>query len=314
MEKHTAAITVDQLRKSYKKVNVLKGVSFSVEKGSIFALLGSNGAGKTTTINILTTLLKADGGKAIIDGNDVAKDADNVRQHISLTGQFAAVDDILTGRENLELICDLRHVTNSKQTTNKLLKQFDLEDAADRRVGTYSGGMRRRLDIAMSLVGNPSIIFFDEPTTGLDPQSRNSMWETIKSLADNGTTIFLTTQYLEEADQLADKICILNKGKIVAQGTPAQLKKLLPHGQVELKFQSQTQLNAAVKLFEHNEKARDDETLQLAVTTNGTVAELTQLLNNLESAQIEVAEFAQKAPTLDDVFLKIINDSKGEKS
>ncbi len=314
MEKYTAAITVDQLRKSYKKVDVLKGVSFSVEKGSIFALLGSNGAGKTTTINILTTLLNADSGTAIVDGSDVAKDATNVRKHISLTGQFAAVDDILTGRENLEMIGDLRHVANPAETAAKLLDQFDLQDAADRRVATYSGGMRRRLDIAMSLIGSPSIIFFDEPTTGLDPQSRNSMWETIKSLADNGTTIFLTTQYLEEADQLADKIAILNKGKIVAEGTPAALKKLLPHGQVELKFQNEKQLAAAIKLLTSYQTTQDEESLSLAVTTDGTVAQLTQLLTKLESAHIEVTEFTQKAPTLDDVFLKIVNDNKEKKS
>jgi ABC-2 type transport system ATP-binding protein len=314
MEKYTAAITVDQLRKSYKKVDVLKGVSFSVEKGSIFALLGSNGAGKTTTINILTTLLNADSGTAIVDGSDVAKDATNVRKHISLTGQFAAVDDILTGRENLEMIGDLRHVANPAETAAKLLDQFDLQDAADRRVATYSGGMRRRLDIAMSLIGSPSIIFFDEPTTGLDPQSRNSMWETIKSLADNGTTIFLTTQYLEEADQLADKIAILNKGKIVAEGTPAALKKLLPHGQVELKFQNEKQLAAAIKLLVSYQTTQNEESLSLAVTTDGTVAQLTQLLTKLESAHIEVTEFAQKAPTLDDVFLKIVNDNKEKKS
>jgi ABC-2 type transport system ATP-binding protein len=313
METQTA-ISVDNLRKSYKKVDVLKGVSFSVKRGSIFALLGANGAGKTTTINILTTLLGADHGTAIVDGNDVLKHPETVRGRISLTGQFAAVDDILTGRENLELICDLRHVKQPAAVVSNLLKQFDLEDAADRRVGTYSGGMRRRLDIAMSLIGNPSIIFFDEPTTGLDPQSRNSMWDTIKSLAEQGTTIFLTTQYLEEADQLADKICILNHGKIVAEGTPAELKKLLPHGQVELKFQHESQLDAAVKLLANYETTRDDEALSLAVTSDGTVTALTALLTKLERASVEVAEFAQKAPTLDDVFLKIINENKEKKS
>jgi ABC-2 type transport system ATP-binding protein len=313
MEKNTAAIEVRNLKKSFKKVEVLKGVSFTVGRGSIFALLGSNGAGKTTMINILTTLLRADGGNAVVDGHDVAISAEKVRKHISLTGQFAAVDDILTGRENLELIGDLRHVTSSKATASKLLKQFELEEAADRKTSTYSGGMRRRLDIAMSLIGNPSIIFFDEPTTGLDPQSRNGMWETIKALADSGTTVFLTTQYLEEADQLADKICILNQGKIVAEGTPAELKKLLPHGQVELKFQSQRELDAASKLLTQYETARNDESITLAVTTNGKVAELTRLLTKLENAGVEVIEFAQKAPSLDDVFLKIVNESKEKK-
>lgn len=310
MSEYEAAITVRNLKKSYKKVAVLNDVSFTVERGSIFALLGSNGAGKTTTINILTTLLKADGGTAVVDNHDTAKNPETIRTRISLTGQFAAVDDILSGRENLELIANLRHVKNPKETAGALLQQFDLTAAADRRVGTYSGGMRRRLDIAMSLIGSPSIIFFDEPTTGLDPQSRSDMWETIKSLAQNGTTIFLTTQYLEEADQLADKICILNKGSIVAEGTPSQLKRLLPHGQVELKFQSEKQLDSAAKLLKTHKITRSDETLSIAVSTNGRVAELTKLLTTLEAANIEVSEFAQKAPSLDDVFLKVINDSK----
>jgi ABC-2 type transport system ATP-binding protein len=307
------AITAEGLRKSFKKVEVLGDVSFDVEKGSIFALLGSNGAGKTTTINILTTLMKSDGGTAVVDGSDVSKYPEAVRRHISLTGQFAAVDDVLTGRENLELIGDLRHVKDSKNTAKELLKQFDLEDAADRRVLTYSGGMRRRLDIAMSLIGDPSIIFFDEPTTGLDPQSRNGMWETIKSLADNGTTIFLTTQYLEEADLLADKIAILNKGRIVAEGTPQTLKKLLPHGQVELKFNSQDMLNAAVKLLGNYKITKDDEALSLTIMGDGSVKQLTGLLTKLENAKVEVAEFSQKAPSLDDVFLKVVNENKEKK-
>jgi ABC-2 type transport system ATP-binding protein len=313
MDKNQAAITVSHLKKSYKKVNVLQDVSFTVKKGSIFALLGANGAGKTTTINILTTLLHSDSGTTTVDGYDTVKQAKDVRNHISLTGQFAAVDDILTARENLELIGDLRHVDNPKQTAETLLKKFDLDDAADRRVLTFSGGMRRRLDIAMSLIGNPSIIFFDEPTTGLDPQSRNGMWDTIKSLADSGTTIFLTTQYLEEADILADKIAILNKGKIVAEGTAAELKKLLPHGQVELKFQSENHFNAAIKLLKDLETTPDKASLSLAVSTNGSVAQLTQLLTTLERAGVEVAEFAQKPPTLDDVFFKVISDNKETK-
>lgn len=313
MNENQAAITVRQLKKSYKKVNVLQDVSFTVKKGSVFALLGANGAGKTTTINILTTLLNADSGTAIVDGYDTATQAKDVRNHISLTGQFAAVDDVLTARENLELIGDLRHVSNSKKTANDLLKRFDLDEAADRRVATFSGGMRRRLDIAMSLIGDPSIIFFDEPTTGLDPQSRNGMWDTIKSLAEGGTTIFLTTQYLEEADVLADKIAILNKGKIVAEGTAAELKKLLPHGQVELKFRSEEHLNAAAKLLKDFKAAPESSSLTLSVTTNGTVAQLTRLLTALENAHIDVAEFAQKAPTLDDVFFKVINENKEEK-
>lgn len=313
MSKHEAAVAATDLKKSYKKVDVLRGVSFTVQKGSIFALLGSNGAGKTTTINILTTLLNTNSGTATIDGYSTVKQAQDVRNRISLTGQFAAVDDILTARENLELIGDLRHVADSTKIAQDLLKKFDLEDAADRRVQTFSGGMRRRLDIAMSLIGNPSIIFFDEPTTGLDPQSRNDMWETIKSLSASGTTIFLTTQYLEEADQLADKIAILHNGTIVAEGTAAELKKLLPHGQIELKFQSEEQLKSAEKLLKSYKAVQDSSALSMTITTDGSVAGLTRLLTTLEQANIDVAEFAQKAPSLDDVFLKIVNENKEKK-
>ncbi len=227
------AIQVKGLQKSYKKLHVLKGVDFEVEKGSIFALLGSNGAGKTTIVKILTTLLKQDGGTATVNGFDVAAKPDNVRQSISLTGQFAAVDEILTGRENLIMIARLRHLKNPRQVADDLLNRFGLTDAADRRVSTYSGGMRRRLDIAMSLVGKPQIIFLDEPTTGLDPEARIEVWKTVKELADNGTTVFLTTQYLDEAEQLADQIAILHEGRIIANGTLAELKKLFPPAKVE---------------------------------------------------------------------------------
>jgi len=227
------AIQVKELQKSYKNLPVLKGVDFEVERGSVFALLGSNGAGKTTIIKILTTLLKQDGGTAAVNGFDVASKPDSVRQSISLTGQFAAVDEILTGRENLIMIARLRHLENSGQVADELLKRFGLTDAADRRVSTYSGGMRRRLDIAMSLVGKPQIIFLDEPTTGLDPEARLEVWKTVKELANNGTTVFLTTQYLDEAEQLADRIAILHEGKIIANGTLADLKKLFPPAKVE---------------------------------------------------------------------------------
>lgn len=308
MEKNNTAITVGNLKKSYKKVDVLKGVSFSVEKGTIFALLGANGAGKTTTINILTTLLNADSGMATVNGFDSNKQAGKVRESINLTGQFAAVDDILTARENLLLIGDLRHVKDSVRTADDLLKQFNLVDAADRRVGTFSGGMRRRLDIAMSLIGNPSIIFFDEPTTGLDPQSRTMMWKQIKELAKNGTTIFLTTQYLDEADQLADKIAILAGGKIVAEGTASELKKILPQGQIELRFSEKEQLDKAEKLLARFEPIRDDQSLSLTLNTNGSVSGVAKLFTQIEQAGIEVAEFSQKTPTLDDAFLKIINE------
>jgi ABC-2 type transport system ATP-binding protein len=227
------SIQVKGLQKSYKKLHVLKGVDFEVEKGSIFALLGSNGAGKTTMIKILTTLLKADSGTATVNGFDVAAKPDSVRQSISLTGQFAAVDEILTGRENLILIARLRHLKAPHQITDELLIHFSLTEAADRRVATYSGGMRRRLDIAMSLVGRPQVIFLDEPTTGLDPEGRLEVWKVVKELAEGGTTVFLTTQNLEEAEQLADRIAILHGGKIIANGTLADLKKLFPPAKVE---------------------------------------------------------------------------------
>jgi ABC-2 type transport system ATP-binding protein len=227
------AIQVNGLQKSYQKLHVLKGVDFEVKKGSVFALLGSNGAGKTTIIKILSTLLKQDSGIATVNGFDVAEKPDNVRQSISLTGQFAAVDEILTGRENLILIARLRHLKNPLPVAEELLSRFGLTDAADRRVSTYSGGMRRRLDIAMSLVGKPQLIFLDEPTTGLDPEARLEVWKTVKELANNGTTVFLTTQYLDEAEQLADRIAILHDGKIIANGTLADLKKLFPPAKVE---------------------------------------------------------------------------------
>src|SRR5512144_780834 len=227
------AIQVKGLQKSYAELRVLRGVDFEVEKGCIFALLGSNGAGKTTIIKILTTLLKQDGGTATVNGFDVAAKPDDVRQSISLTGQFAAVDEILTGRENLIMIARLRHLHDPRQVADDLLKRFGLIDAADRRVSTYSGGMRRRLDIAMSLVGKPQVIFLDEPTTGLDPEARLEVWKTVKELANNGTTVFLTTQYLDEAEQLANQIAILHEGKIIANGTLADLKKLFPPTKVE---------------------------------------------------------------------------------
>jgi ABC-2 type transport system ATP-binding protein len=227
------AIQVKGLQKSYKKLQVLKGVDFEVEKGSIFALLGSNGAGKTTIVKILTTLLKPDGGNAFVNGFDVVSKDDSVRQSISLTGQFAAVDEILTGRENVIMIARLRHLQNPRQLADDLLKRFGLTDAADRRVSTYSGGMRRKLDIAMSLVGKPQLIFLDEPTAGLDPETRIEFWQIVKELADGGTTVFLTTQYLDEAEQLADQIAILHEGRIIANGTLADLKKLFPPAKVE---------------------------------------------------------------------------------
>jgi ABC-2 type transport system ATP-binding protein len=227
------AIRVQGLEKSYQKLRVLRGVDFDVVRGSIFALLGSNGAGKTTVVKILSTLLKSDAGTATVDGFDVAKNPGNVRESISLTGQFAAVDEILTGRENLMLMARLRHLKGAGQIADDLLARFQLTDAADRRASTYSGGMRRRLDIAMSLIGSPPVIFLDEPTSGLDPQSRVEVWNTVKELAGQGTTVLLTTQYLDEAEHLADRIAILHGGRIIANGTLAELKQLLPPAKIE---------------------------------------------------------------------------------
>jgi len=234
MEEQNLAIRVHGLHKSYQKLNVLKGVDFTVASGSVFALLGSNGAGKTTIVRILSTLLKPDGGTASVSGFDVLSEPARVRESISLTGQFAAVDEILTGRENLVMIAKLRRVRNPRQVADDLLARFGLADAAGRRVATYSGGMRRRLDIAMSLIGEPSIIFLDEPTTGLDPEARIAVWQEIQNLADRGTTVFLTTQHLEEAEKLASRIAILHQGTIIVSGTLAELRKLLPPPKAEL--------------------------------------------------------------------------------
>lgn len=304
------AIVVSQLTKGFKNNPVLKGVDFTVESGTIFALLGSNGAGKTTTINILTTLLKADGGTATVNGFDVAEQPDKVRQSISLTGQFAAVDDVLTGRENLELIGDLRHVNDRGQTATELLAKFDLTEAADRRVATFSGGMRRRLDIAMSLIGDSPVVFLDEPTTGLDPEARNEMWQTIKTLAHHGTTIFLTTQYLDEADELADTIALLHKGTIVASGTARELKKLVPSGLVELTFQSQQQLKAATSALDNQYSVTQNGDLTLTVVVGEHVAGLAELFIRLRDAQIEPVDFSQRVPTLDDVFFKLTSENQ----
>ncbi len=298
------AIEASGLKKSYKNVAVLKGVTFKVGKGTVFALLGSNGSGKTTTINILTTLIKSDSGAAAVNGFDVARQPGKVRNQISLTGQFAAVDSRLTARENLKLIGDLRHVKDPAGTAAKLLEKFGLSDAADRSVTTFSGGMRRRLDIAMSLIGNPSVIFLDEPTTGFDPEARNEMWRTIRSLADDGTTVFLTTQYLEEADRLADKIAVLHQGKIVATGTADELKKLVPGGFIELTFDNSKDFEKAAHILEKHLASKEDG-LKLVVTTDGSVAEVAGVFTALRDARIEPAEFSQKTVTLDDVFLKI---------
>jgi ABC-2 type transport system ATP-binding protein len=312
MDEITDAIEVRNLAKGYKGVPVLHDVSFTVERGTVFALLGANGSGKTTTINILTTLISADGGSASVAGFDVTEQPSDVREQISLTGQFAAVDDVLTARENLVLMGQLRHVADPRQIAADLLDKFDLTEAADRPVLTFSGGMRRRLDIAMSLVGDAPVIFFDEPTTGLDPQSRADMWLTIRHLVDNGTTIFLTTQYLDEADRLADQIAILHGGRIVASGTPDELKATVPTGFVELEFSDQGQLAAAQRaLGERHEVSQVDS--KLMVATTGSVAEMADMFIRLKDSGIEPTGFSRQLPTLDDVFFKILDENKEDR-
>ncbi len=273
-------IDVSGLKKSYKANHVLKDVSFTVRKGSVFALLGSNGAGKTTVVKILSTLMKPDSGKATINGFDVVRQGYYVRECISLTGQFTAVDEVLTGRENLNLIGQLKRLNDVKNKVNEWLAFFHLQDAADSKVSTYSGGMRRRLDIAMSLMGKPQIIFLDEPTTGLDPQNRIAMWDLVKELAAGGTTVFLTTQYLEEAEYLADYIAILHGGKILAEGTPQYLKTIMPQRGAQLNFQSEEQASEAMALLNEN--------------------------------GITIDSFEQKLPSLEEVFLAL-TDEKGGK-
>lgn len=304
-------IKVTSLEKSFKNLNVLKGIDFAVTKGSVFALLGSNGAGKTTTVNLLSTRMKPDDGNATICGFDTVRQSDKVREHISLTGQYAAVDELLTGRENLCMIGALRHLPDKNKRVDELLASFHLIDAANRQVSTYSGGMRRRLDLAMGLLGNPSVIFLDEPTTGLDPQSRLSMWKIIKSLADSGTTVFLTTQYLEEAEQLADHIAILHDGIIVAEGTPDKLKEKLSQGTVELTFYDVSEMEKAYGLLEKYQISRNEEMLSINIITDGSVKQLADILNLLNNAGISLSGFAQKLPTLEDVFLKLVGENEG---
>ncbi len=306
------AIEISGLEKSFKDVKVLRGINLTVKQGSIFALLGSNGAGKTTTIRILSTLLKADRGTAKVCGCDVLHKPEQVREAISLTGQNTAVDNILTGRENLRMIGKLRHLSDANRQADTLLERFNLTEAADRKVAQYSGGMRRRLDLAMGLLGFPQLLFLDEPTTGLDPQSRIAMWDIIRGLGAGGTTVFLTTQYLEEAEQLADHIAILDKGEIVAQGSPDELKKMLPHHHVELKFLNADSMKKAVQLLHAFAAAADEPNLMLSVTTDGSVKEITKILSLLENT-VTVTEFALRQPTLEDVFLSIIDQDTSDK-
>ena len=284
---------------------MLDGIDLDVRAGTIFSLLGPNGAGKTTTVNVLTTLMKADGGTVRVAGHDAATDAEAVRAAIGVTGQFAAVDELLTGQENLQLMVDLNGVPakDGKRIVTELLDRFDLAESAQKPAATYSGGMRRKLDLAMTLVGNPRIIFLDEPTTGLDPRSRRTMWSIIRDLVADGVTIFLTTQYLEEADQLADRVAVLDQGRLVAQGTPDDLKRQIPGTHVRLRFASFAQLDAAAPLFPGS--TRVDEALTLRVPGDGGTTSLRALLDTLDEHSLSAEEFSVHTPDLDDVFLAL---------
>jgi ABC-2 type transport system ATP-binding protein len=299
------AIEAREVRKSYGAHVALDDVSLTVPHGTIFALLGPNGAGKTTMVRILSTLIGADSGSMRIAGHDVAGDADGVRAVIGVTGQFSAVDNLLTGAENLRLMTDLRHMGREagRRRVVELLEQFDLTDAANKPLSTYSGGMRRRLDLAMTLVGRPSVIFLDEPTTGLDPRSRLTMWRIIRDLAKSGVAILLTTQYLDEADQLADRIAVLDHGRIVAEGTPAELKGRIPGGHVRLHFADPHLLHLATELL--RVAAPDEDQLVLQVPADGTVDSLRELLDELHRARIDVERLSIHTPDLDDVFLAV---------
>jgi ABC-2 type transport system ATP-binding protein len=301
----SSAIEVSGLRKAFGDKVVLDGIDLAVEAGTVFSLLGPNGAGKTTTVNVLTTLMKADGGTARVAGHDVATEPKGVRAAIGVTGQFAAVDELLTGQENLQLMVDLNRTVSrdGKRVVAELLERFDLVEAAQKPVSTYSGGMRRKLDLAMTLVGTPRIIFLDEPTTGLDPRSRRTMWSIIRDLVADGVTIFLTTQYLEEADQLADRIAVLDHGRLVAQGTSADLKRQIPGTHVRLRFATVAELDAAARLF--TDSTRDDEALALRVPSDGGTASLRALLDRLDEHSLGAEEFSVHTPDLDDVFLAL---------
>jgi len=293
------------LRKSFGDHVVLDGIDLDVAAGTIFALLGPNGAGKTTMVQILSTLIAADGGDARVAGHDLAREPDAIRAAIGVTGQFAAVDNLLTGEENLLLMADLHHLSRSEGRTRavELLARFDLVDAATQKPATYSGGMRRRLDLAMTLVGTPHLIFLDEPTTGLDPRSRHTMWQIIRDLVADGVTIFLTTQYLDEADELAGQIAVLDQGKLVAQGTPDALKRRIPGGHVRLQFADTAGLMAAARTL--GAVARDDAALTLQVPTDGGVRSLKAVLDRLDHAAIEVDGLSVHTPDLDDVFFAL---------
>jgi ABC-2 type transport system ATP-binding protein len=299
------AICATGVQKSFAEHVVLDGVDLAVTEGTVFALLGPNGAGKTTMVQILSTLLPADGGEIHVAGHDLARDPDAVRAAIGVTGQFSAVDGLLTGAENLRLMADLHHLGRSagRRRATELLDRFDLTSAAGKPAATYSGGMRRRLDLAMTLVGSPRLIFLDEPTTGLDPRSRRTMWQIIRDLVAGGVTIFLTTQHLDEADQLADRIAVLDRGRLVAEGTPGELKRRIPGGHIRLQFASQRELDSAVRIIDG--AAREDEALTLQVPSDGSVPALRALLARLDAGSVEIEALSLHTPDLDDVFLAL---------
>ncbi|HET7048017.1 MAG TPA: ATP-binding cassette domain-containing protein [Solirubrobacteraceae bacterium] len=299
------AITAVDVRKSFGDHVVLDGLDLAVERGSVFALLGPNGAGKTTMVRILATLLEADHGTIHVAGHDVRREADAVRDAIGVTGQFSAIDELLTGRENLALMADLHHLRRApaRERIDHLLDRFELADAADRIAMTYSGGMRRRLDLAMTLIGVPEVIFLDEPTTGLDPRSRRTVWEIVESLAGDGTTVFLTTQYLDEADKLADRVAILDRGRLVAEGSAEQLKHQIPGGRIDVRFaDTDAQLLAAAAL---GMPVPDQDSPSLQIPTDGNVATLRRVLGDLDEAGVDVVDLAIHTPDLDDVFFAL---------
>jgi ABC-2 type transport system ATP-binding protein len=308
----TSAIAVSGLRRAYGNKAVLDGIDLDVPAGTVFSLLGPNGAGKTTTVNVLTTLIKADGGTARVAGHDVATEPRAVRAVIGVTGQFAAVDDLLTGEENLQLMADLHHLRagEGKRVVTSLLERFDLAESARKPASTYSGGMQRKLDLAMTLVTRPQIIFLDEPTTGLDPRSRRMMWDIVRGLVADGVTVFLTTQYLEEADQLADRIAVLDQGHLVAEGTPDELKRQVPGRHVRLRFSGVAALHAAARAL--NGGTADDAALTLRVPSDGGVRSLRGLLDRLDEHSIDVEEFSVHTPDLDDVFLALTGRASTE--
>ncbi|MFD9489240.1 ATP-binding cassette domain-containing protein [Streptomyces sp. NPDC059991] len=306
------AIAANGLRKSYGDKVVLDGVDLAVPEGTVFSLLGPNGAGKTTAVKILSTLISAGPGTGDIriGGHDLAADPQAVRRAIGVTGQFSAVDGLITGEENMLLMADLHHLSKreGRRVAAELLERFDLVEAANKPASTYSGGMKRRLDIAMTLVGDPRIIFLDEPTTGLDPRSRHNMWGIIRELVSDGVTVFLTTQYLDEADELADRIAVLHDGEIAAEGTAEELKRLIPGGHVRLRFTDPSAYGSAASAL--GEVTRDDEALSLQIPSDGSQRELRSLLDRLHSAAIEADELTVHTPDLDDVFFALTGSAK----